>query len=1106
MVTAVRNIPAQSSKSPSSHTLSNNRSNMFGSKPRDYSSNLPPRAGEIRTSATKATPIFLRTDGRSAFDVTRNGGDTRGGTLKANNSKRFNSFKPMNNLTQPGARQRRPEPLRSSLRHDSVIIPSLNVTRKKIHSLDDESEDELARPGLPNLSSSSPKKRQRLSPKRANGAEDSQHIEQRTLSPSRKCPTYHSGGDQTEQVSQVLATPRQKRDQKRLRLSAPNKFSRQKNVEKTMSPYFKVENENEIGDPRIKGGISIVESAKDLSGFSRPIIADLKEKEVVTLDDQETHQQQPSNHCSQVMSPDSAPRNELSQHQRKLSRSPEKKMNKIRAKSENAWYIKSLYTEQECFEDGKIRLTVNSVSKDLKVHVNDKMNPYQAGLSEIHQLVFSKSFLRFHFRGRGAIFVWIKSLNDVGSIVDGLLEIDHTIKWKEETDERMEKIFQNWRKGCPQRRSLGNAASTGASVSRPWLNRIITSSRIDPISQSTNHGIVLRDASSSSKRKETRRMKLSERLQNSTPDHAWLKSAHTRTPKENQLMHGELSDLISDNDTVDEVKMLNDVDQEKSTFNPITTDQKVELDMGSDVTPKSTLTPQTINPQRATRITRSNVSYIDQETSQETRRVEKYSVAHGLGEPWSEPLIYPRAGKKRVIVEFNDLLRLDNEEYLNDNLVEFALRWLRHQADDPPNIYWFSTYFFDKLTKGRGKKIDYEGVKKWTKDIDLFSYDYVVVPVNEDYHWWLAIICNLPALKESAKFARIDEQVEINEDYEPKELSGSEDINLHRLRRRISIDRAKTKFDPESPYFIDSNPELGTAGIGPSHPEIKGRGKPRARVRDPSLPTIVALDSLGISRSQAVASLKSYLKEEAMDRWGLDWNRDEIAGMTAKGIPYQSNLSDCGLYLLGYAETMLRDCDDFIHKLLLKEFDAENDWVDLVPSVMRTRLRQVIQKRHDRQIRLPSPGQRKVRKDSTDSSDSSTTGLLSKLKKVSLHGSRQTPPDLLHNADIIDKNGVGVENDFQQSMDFVPLTSSPTAIKDSQSVQTNSRNELVEAPFQPTRPSTPSTAKRASGGGLHGEPLDDDELEIPETPQASPRHTLKDSSAYIDLTSSLRNE
>ena len=132
---------------------------------------------------------------------------------------------------------------------------------------------------------------------------------------------------------------------------------------------------------------------------------------------------------------------------------------------------------------------------------------------------------------------------------------------------------------------------------------------------------------------------------------------------------------------------------------------------------------------------------------------EKYSVKYGLGDPWKKPLTYPKVGKKKITVEWSDLVRLDEGEFLNDNLISFYLRYLEQRLEEErpelaKRVYFFNTYFFATLTnthKGR-KRFNYEGVQKWTRSVDLFAYDYIIVPINELAHWYLAIICNLPAL------------------------------------------------------------------------------------------------------------------------------------------------------------------------------------------------------------------------------------------------------------------------------------------------------------------------------------------------------------------------
>ena len=132
---------------------------------------------------------------------------------------------------------------------------------------------------------------------------------------------------------------------------------------------------------------------------------------------------------------------------------------------------------------------------------------------------------------------------------------------------------------------------------------------------------------------------------------------------------------------------------------------------------------------------------------------EKYSVKHGLGDPWKKPLTYPKVGKKKTTVEWSDLERLDEGEFLNDNLISFYLRYLEQRLEEErpelaKRVYFFNTFFFATLTsahKGR-KRFNYEGVQKWTRSIDLFTFDYIIVPINEQAHWYLAIICNLAVL------------------------------------------------------------------------------------------------------------------------------------------------------------------------------------------------------------------------------------------------------------------------------------------------------------------------------------------------------------------------
>jgi sentrin-specific protease 1 len=53
-------------------------------------------------------------------------------------------------------------------------------------------------------------------------------------------------------------------------------------------------------------------------------------------------------------------------------------------------------------------------------------------------------------------------------------------------------------------------------------------------------------------------------------------------------------------------------------------------------------------------------------------------------------------------------------------------------------IHFHSTFFFTKLTENG---FSYEKVRRWTRGIDVFTNDLIIIPVNvKNTHWYLAVI------------------------------------------------------------------------------------------------------------------------------------------------------------------------------------------------------------------------------------------------------------------------------------------------------------------------------------------------------------------------------
>ncbi|XP_015214798.1 sentrin-specific protease 2 isoform X2 [Lepisosteus oculatus] len=84
-----------------------------------------------------------------------------------------------------------------------------------------------------------------------------------------------------------------------------------------------------------------------------------------------------------------------------------------------------------------------------------------------------------------------------------------------------------------------------------------------------------------------------------------------------------------------------------------------------------------------------------------------------------------------------DLSTLREHNWLNDEVINFYMNLVMARSDreGPLKVYAFSTFFFPKLYTG-----GHEAVRRWTKTVDLFQKDIVLVPLHLGVHWSLAVI------------------------------------------------------------------------------------------------------------------------------------------------------------------------------------------------------------------------------------------------------------------------------------------------------------------------------------------------------------------------------
>jgi hypothetical protein len=100
-------------------------------------------------------------------------------------------------------------------------------------------------------------------------------------------------------------------------------------------------------------------------------------------------------------------------------------------------------------------------------------------------------------------------------------------------------------------------------------------------------------------------------------------------------------------------------------------------------------------------------------------------------------LVYPENEKGSVSITPQDFNRLEPGEYLNDVLIDFFIKYIQRELipeDTRNNFHCFSSYFYSSLTS--------PSIRKWTRNINLFEKKFILVPINEHFHWKLAIIHN----------------------------------------------------------------------------------------------------------------------------------------------------------------------------------------------------------------------------------------------------------------------------------------------------------------------------------------------------------------------------
>ncbi|XP_030042767.1 sentrin-specific protease 3 [Microcaecilia unicolor] len=89
-----------------------------------------------------------------------------------------------------------------------------------------------------------------------------------------------------------------------------------------------------------------------------------------------------------------------------------------------------------------------------------------------------------------------------------------------------------------------------------------------------------------------------------------------------------------------------------------------------------------------------------------------------------------RVNYKRHVLSMDDLGTLYGQNWLNDQVMNMYGDLVMDTV--PEKVHFFNSFFYDKLrTKG------YDGVKRWTKNVDIFNKELLLIPIHLEVHWSL---------------------------------------------------------------------------------------------------------------------------------------------------------------------------------------------------------------------------------------------------------------------------------------------------------------------------------------------------------------------------------
>ncbi|KAG0579324.1 hypothetical protein KC19_4G090600 [Ceratodon purpureus] len=152
-----------------------------------------------------------------------------------------------------------------------------------------------------------------------------------------------------------------------------------------------------------------------------------------------------------------------------------------------------------------------------------------------------------------------------------------------------------------------------------------------------------------------------------------------------------------------------------------------------------------------------NFGISENAAGRQIERQEDSGDTHSLDNAQQRDILtFPEGEEDAVTITASDLAGLQPTCFLSNNMIDFYIKYLERRqvsSEDRDRFYFFNSFFFTKLLGNCSAftdidqcEVDYDQVRKWTGDVNLFEEDYIFIPILRSSHWSLVVICNLSSL------------------------------------------------------------------------------------------------------------------------------------------------------------------------------------------------------------------------------------------------------------------------------------------------------------------------------------------------------------------------